>query len=185
MKNSFLAGLLCMLVTFSACYKFDKSGGTEEVKNSAIINGIVHLKDKRFIDLIVNGTLEAEDISVEETLAVNGACHVEDSRLYDVKINGLFDIDQSTVLGVADINGGLKAEKCNINEMHIATEEVRFDECTIGTLVIKKSKEREQKVVLKNSTVQKTITFEADNGTVILIGDSKIEGVINGGKVVN
>lgn len=154
-------------------------------------------------DTAVNGNVGGHDLSVKGAFTVNGK-----TTLNKVKVTGLTTINGQTTLSDANLQGLTVKGKLDVSGSRLGNTTVAGnvnlrDVVMRGTLtatsdlvvlngvevkgikITKLLPDKSQTICLeKASHVQGDIHFDSGNGTVYVIGASKIIGKVTGGKVV-
>ena len=174
------------LLSVAGCWKLGVTGHTEETANGTVVSGNAKFKKKTFSSLTVHGNADLDEVTVEKQLLVNGNLEAESCNFVDVKVAGNVDLEHVVLTGTLDVTGTLEVEDSKLKNVLVASDnEIEFEDSEIDALVLKKSKGKELKVELENSKVVRKVQFEGENGVVVLKGNSKVEGDVVGGKLMN
>ncbi len=175
--------LLVAVVLFYMYYGI----GTSSKDGKSVTSGVVSYDNETVGSLQVNGVVTLDGTTVSNALAVSGSLQAKKAHINTMQVNGHASLTECVVDGKAQIQGYLSAHQTKFgSELTLSTYKVKFDNCTLGALVIKKAfwALGEQVVELAdNTTCTGPITFENGNGKVILSGNSQFNGSVQGAEV--
>lgn len=156
--------------------------------------------------LNVNGSVDGKNL-ICKTYKVNGSSNVENIKTHNIKnsvsfkgndiyvknnifVNGNINAKNITILGTTKIAGNVKIKNGNLNNIEIKNFEATFINSKVNKIIMhsynSNHKHWPHVITLKsNSTVSGDIIFESKNGEVYLLDNSKVEGEIIGGRIVN
>jgi hypothetical protein len=141
---------------------------------------------KEVVDSIhMNGAITLNGTTVKGNVHVNGGLKAVEADIGSIHVNGGAELNHCVVRNDTHVNGGLTAISSELNTVSISTDTLKFDNCTIASILIRLvNSPKEQKVYLKNSThVFGDIHFESGKGVLILSEDSTFTGILTGGVV--
>ena len=189
---SFILSLSCAMVLSSAvtlstfgCPK-DKHQKESNQHKAIKVSGAADFSNAHFKSLSVNGALDLNNSKVDERIKVHGAASLNKVQVGSVKVYGALHAKGVVVHGTAKIAGALVAHNSKFQDIKISTVECALENTTTKNIVFETdSHKKQQKLVLKGKTViNGDITFESENGEVILDKTSTIKGKIIGGKII-
>lgn len=179
--------VLVLVALVFSYYVWGPQARRASANGKTVSSGVIHYGNENLASLKGNGIVTLEGTTVRNMLVVNGSLDAKDARIGALQVNGHATLTGSTVEGKSEINGFLNADNSNFNsDMEISAHKVKFQECNVDSLVIKKPLWAfgSQVVELAKKTICRgPITFEAGNGKIILSGDSQILGAVQGAEI--
>jgi len=181
-----------ILLTLSGCISFyhddrKKGIGVEIGSAHDVFFGSVQLQDTSYPNLVINGKAKFDNVSITETLIINGALSATKSKIGTMLVNGKADLQQTTITGISTINGYVHAQdSIFLDRISVRSKRITLSGSTIKAITVKKpskSEPVEQIIELRNTKIDGNILFEGGNGKVLLKGNSKIIGKIDGGVI--
>lgn len=138
--------------------------------------------------LVGNGMVYVNGTTIEEATVVNGVLTADDAHFFTLNVNGSASLTQCIVNSEANIKGSLKASSSKFESvLDIYSSSTRFiNSKTFSNVHIRHIDNPRQEVYLENhSEIGGDIVFDDGNGVVYISGDSKIDGTVIGGKLIN
>lgn len=124
-------------------------------------------------NLTVYGPLSLTDSVVEGSLTIYGPCMLENT----------------TVKGPLTLYGIINVSNSSLSDIQAVTPAIRLMNTTANHIIVLKNSDRlndQQYVYLDGTTkITGTITFEREDGIVVVAPTATFSGVVNGGKVIN
>jgi len=169
--------------------------------------GSVIIKDRTIEeDLEVFGNLHFENLTVTGKTKVSGAVDGDQGTFDALDVDGSVDITNThvqtlnvegfvkginiTVDGETAIFGFLQARRGKFKDLTITTNKIILINCCTDNILIKSTDKPEdenkttQTLILQGKCIiNGNITFEGENGTIIMGQKAKINGKVIGGKV--
>jgi len=175
--------------------------------------GEVTYTNRKLRNLTSRGYTRLEEVEVTGATKVVGYTQISDSRLNTVESWGGLSVKNSTVKGAlktqghfevissnlenkVDVLGFLQAVKTNfLDDISVASNTVLLQDVTANDIYVRVVDTEDkayvealprqpQMVILAGETlIQGSITFEAENGIVMLGEDAKVEGEVMGGTI--
>lgn len=138
-------------------------------------------------NLTIYGAAMLTDVTVGEVLTDYGRLKAVASTFNQLDAYGCTVLKKCTVLKNTKIFGLLEAQGCTFQSaLTVWSTTITLTDSTVrGDMHVKKDKgTKKQRVELKNTTVEGSVIFEKNKGTIILKGTSCIKGDVIGGKVI-
>lgn len=151
--------------------------------NAQTINGAGSYKKEALDELYVDGIVKLDGTTITKCVQVNGTLSAKNASIEKMNVNGLAMLDNCLVIKKSTASGALNAESSQFSEeLFVSSEKVVFDSCTLTSLYIAKA--HNPIVELKGKTkINGSVTFESNNGKVIMNSDSVILGKVIGGTI--
>lgn len=164
-------------------------------------HGSFSLKNRSHDALSLFGTGEVENIIVTKQAKICGAYTIKNSVFADLKVDGFAQLDSVVVnnefkgLGHIEVMDLKVTNTCQIDgSMHggvvacpviiLTGKELALEKSTIGAITVSKSKKSRRAIItLLDTVVSGTVSFERNDGTVVLKGTSSVAGAVVGGIV--
>lgn len=186
-----------------------KTTGSCSVKD-AVINGsvtstgatkIVTSLIKGGVD--VTGTVTINKSKIDGLIATNGSFSAEELAAEELDIMGRTTISNSSIKGRLRVIGALSISNASINSLDVTGTEVVLKNVAIDTIIVRRSPHHSHgvtgwvasafcrvfpyqetlTVVVEGSSLIKKITFESQDGRVIVKGNHATVGDITGGTI--
>lgn len=138
--------------------------------------------------LTENGVVSLNGSTIIGATNINGVLIAEDANFSSMMINGAASLTRCTISTAASIKGTLFTSSTVFQSgLDIYSNRTRLIHTKIiGNLRIHQTDKKKQVVYLGyNSVVDGNITFEGQQGNVILKGGSVINGRVIGGEIIN
>ncbi len=139
-------------------------------------------------NLTIYGAALLTDVHVGDVFTDYGRLKASSSSFNQLDAYGCTVLDKCTIHGDTKIYGLLDARSCTFESSLTAwaTAMTLTHSKVLGDVFIKRDKgTKKQRIELVDTTIEGSITFEKNKGTVILIGTSCIKGEVIGGKVIH
>lgn len=150
-------------------------------QSSATYYGPTNLKNQDYAkNLTVMGPATLDGVAIEGEMYCNGPLNAQRSSFGLLRVNGPVTLNESTVSGDTSINGPLHAKDSQFSSISIATNTFTLKNSTVsGNILVRRNRPfGSQVLILENTVVQGTITFEANQGKVVFVGNSKADRII-------
>jgi hypothetical protein len=156
--------------------------------NRIHVRGNAYLTSSTATDSMeVTGNVHANDVNILGSTDVvgnfNGSHTIFQSK---AKIVGKTDCKVCTFKANATFVGELYARNSDfLGNLLLSTNNSEFYRSKTGDITVKKPSEgQDQTITLKENSIANNITFESGTGLVILMGNSKVKGSVQGGKII-
>jgi len=188
---------------FRTEFMYKKFGSTEiksRTVNNLTIHGTTDLDDMTINGpLAVYGRLHGSDLKVKGAITIHGQATLHDIVCADdvtihgqanlkgidvsgdLVVHGQLNIKRGSILGTTHVHGQAYIDKSTMADLMAHSEEITIKNSTLKNITLKQSYGRKIVVTLIDSTVDGNITFENENGIVVLKNDAKVQGKIIGG----
>lgn len=144
-----------------------------KVTDRLTINGFMNGVEIDCNKLILNGTLMGNKIIIRDGATINGGIDAEN-----------LDIHGHLVINVTN-NSVFKAKKSNFEEISVSSTKVEFDEVITDSIQFDKDNKHSELRLVNGSFAKGDIVFKSGNGKVYKSSDSKIQGKVKGGKLLD
>lgn len=110
-----------------------------------------------------------------------GKCVIFESNIGRLAVSGFLRTKKSTYNNPVKIVGYIYAESCNFNNtLIICSNKADFKNCNTKDIVFSEDHPREEKLILKNTTVDGSVTFKSGKGKISMDSQSFITHNVNG-----
>lgn len=167
--------------------------GNVEMKNANITN--MHVRGMNQINNTeINGYMDITGDVHGDHLKINGSASIVGNWYgknavfnASTKITGITNCENCTFNNFATLTGSINVSNSQFfSSISINATESEFKQTKLQDILVKKpSNNNNQTITLSQNTTVKNITFENQNGTVVVIGSSKIMGRVEGGRIIN
>lgn len=149
--------------------------------------GSKSFKNKTLNTIDVTGSAYLDNSKILQHAKVAGELSAFNSVIKNFNIDGSAYLNNTSSSGEGVVNGSFKAHDCNLNKLTIASENTILKDTIVKSVYIsevKNNSNKKQSLHLQGNTiVTGDITFEADNGKVIMDATSKIHGKVKNANV--
>lgn len=168
-----------LLLIVPACNSTNVFTNKTQNGDDLSLSGWATLKDKTIDNLKASGLMTVENCTIGSVVG-SGSLKLLDSEIKnDIKFSGSCTMNNTTVLGTINASGYLKADRCQLNDICIATMNVDLVDCIAKNIIVK-HQDKNPVLNLVSTRVQ-SVTFEGRTGTVVLESGAFVVGdVING-----
>lgn len=167
-------------------------------------NGSLHADSCTFDTVNINGGAHLSQCTITEQITIKGGCHIKHSQIRDISVYGGLHLQDTKITGNTIVRGGTHVNHCEINEFTGNGTKNEFKDSTVsGSMLIEKpynndeswsffswikslfftQTRKTQQIILTNTHVHGTISFEKEGGLVILQGSSQVHGTITNGTI--
>lgn len=161
------------------------------------------IQNSHLNDVYVRGSVHINRTDIRKEMEIIGNTHANNVEILgSTKVVGDFFGTDTVMSSLANLIGTIKCDHCKFKndaalfgDVDISNTEVMgltilnaktssFSASKLNNITVKKpSRDEEQIVQLKDSTIVHNIYFENHKGFVVLSGKSKITGTVDGGKI--
>lgn len=183
MKNIYIVLLVVVGICLQIGYVFSKKDSSG-FKSS----GVLRIGKGEITGLSHNGSAFFDGSTFTGTVHINGSLDARKVLFRSLDVRGSALLYDCTFKRQVEILGSIKAYNCRFNEMmFINSKNMQFDSCKIDELQIEKNagdNDVQTLVLQHGSKVTGTVTFESNNGEII-IDDTSECGMVIGGKIIH
>lgn len=148
------------------------------------VNGPAHLHLIKAQNLKINGTLQFSRLEVAKEAVIHGPVTGDHGKFGSLEVNGPVDASYLIVHGPTKIQGPLHLQFGELNELHVAAEEITLDSVKAAKVVIGKSGASQILILQGGTDIKGEIIFESGNGILIKKdAASKFGGPLQGGTI--
>lgn len=182
MKNIYIVLLIVVVVIcLHIGYVFKDSSCFES-------SGVLRLEKGVIPGLSHNGSAFFDGTTFTGTVHINGSLDARSVSFASLDVRGTALLYDCTFKMQVIILGSIKAYNCRFNEMmFINSKNMQFDSCKIDELQIEKNagdNDVQTLVLQHGSKVTGPVTFESNNGEIIIDATSEC-GMVFGGKTIH
>lgn len=187
-------------ITFADIYNGSVDLSNKTLDNT-VINGRATLKEVSASSLSVNGSLKFDHVKIDHSLtvsgsakghylegdnfSVNGSLKGDYIKFNNATINGSVSGDHISISDKLKVFGRVKVSDSQFSSVEISSEKSIFKNSKIEQLSVLKDDDVKQEIYLEEGTiVSGNIEFESGKGVVYLKDNSRVEGKVSGGKVI-
>lgn len=147
--------------------------------------GPTRINNEKIKGLTIYGPASVSNTSVTNETTIKGPIEASYSSFENMHIDGIAKLDHVKVSGELNMNGPVYAFDSDINEISIATSELRLSNTRVTKLVVRKNDNpQRQRVYLERQSKVDTLIFEAKDGIVVLIDSTASVGKLEGGEIL-
>lgn len=191
-KTFFISLILSLYTNISyACdYKLGDITLNDSKYDCINIVGKLNITNSIIGTVYLTGKLEALNVTIN-ILNVTGKVQASNLNLNNLDSTGTFELNGTSnhITGISNIVGTLAVSNTLFdNVITITSSLVKFKNSTTRDLYFKKnsdSKDEEEYLYVDNSVINGNITFENKKGKIILSNGGKINGIVDGGIIIN
>ena len=186
-----------------------KAGGKCSIEDSVVTGSITTTGSTTITnstlkkDIDVTGSLVLTRSQVEGLIVVNGTFNAEQISAQDLDIMGRTTIDKGSIKACLRVIGALTISNSSMQSLDVTGDESTLRNVSIETLKIRRSPHHshgvtgwvgsafcrlfpykdELTIVVEGASVIKNITFESEDGRVIIKGNSVVIDHVTGGTI--
>lgn len=135
--------------------------------------------------LDVKGTAFLDQTNIMGKTHVVGSLQANHASLNVLFVTGTTSLSDTQVSGCTKMTGSLLAKNSIFkNKITVTSDDTTFDHSSTVDIDVLKNNHSEIVYLKNNSRVAGSVTFESNNGIVMLSSDSKISGSVIGGRIV-
>ena len=135
-------------------------------------------------NLTVDGPVQIKESTIQ-TATVKGDATIESAAIFTLNVTGNANFDKAKVKTLI-LNGNLNAEYSSIDDATVTGSEVTLSFSDVNKLVLKKDSSGKAQVVhLNDNSKVNSISFESNNGRVIVDNPTIKVANLQGGKIEN
>lgn len=157
-------------------------------KDTVEFNNMATIENKEFINVMINGSAQAENVTIKEHLQLNGVLVMKNGSIGTLRANGSVFLTEVDVTGSATINGYLELVQSKVQDLDVTVSKFIISSSSIQNLIIHKTNDLPDgsslTIELDNSKVTGTIIFDRNvAGVVVLKNGALVEGKVEGGRI--
>jgi hypothetical protein len=149
--------------------------------------GIIHYGKETLESVQGNGRVTLDETEVKSSVSVTGSLSTHKANLGSIDVGGHAYLEKTTVFGDAKVSGFFSARETVFKKnLELTCQKVSLRRCDVGSITVHKTHLPfvSQVLELRHGTVCRgKIVFESGKGRVVLLGKSRVDGEVKGGKV--